>query len=242
MTAQIAPPGLAEATADRLRDQIIDGVLRPGQRLSETRLAADLMVSRNTLREAFRLLTREGLLTHLPHRGVSVAVPSMASILDIYRVRRLIEVPALAQAWPRHPAVAQMTKAVAAAEAFAAGQQWRAVGSANIDFHTAVVALADSPRLSAFFRHLVAELRLAFGLLDSPERLHAPLVAANRDILSALRRDDAALAAERLAAYLDQSERVVMTAFARIAQADKQGQATTDRVPTPPPPPAGPGT
>ena len=94
-----SPSGLAEDTAARLRAQVIAGHLRPGQRLSETRLAGDLSVSRNTLREVFRLLTREGLLTHAPNRGVSVAVPTMAGVLDIYRVRRLIEVPALAQAW-----------------------------------------------------------------------------------------------------------------------------------------------
>ena len=86
----IEPPGLAEETASRLRNDIIGGTLPPGQRLSETRLAADLGVSRNTLREVFRLLTREGLLRHEPNRGVFVAVPSMATIVDIYRVRRLV--------------------------------------------------------------------------------------------------------------------------------------------------------
>ena len=111
------PLGLAEETASRLRNDITGGALPPGQRLSETRLAADLGVSRNTLREVFRLLTREGLLRHEPNRGVFVAVPSMASIVDIYRVRRLIEVPALAHAWPRHEAVAQMHSAVEKARA-----------------------------------------------------------------------------------------------------------------------------
>lgn len=48
-------------------------------------------VSRNSLREAFRLLTKEGLLRHEHNRGVFVATPSVASIIDIYRVRRTIE-------------------------------------------------------------------------------------------------------------------------------------------------------
>ncbi|TGN38612.1 GntR family transcriptional regulator, partial [Paracoccus liaowanqingii] len=117
MTDASAHPfaGLAPETAARLRDRIITGRLRPGERLSEARLAAEMSVSRNTLREVFRLLVHEGLLTHLPHRGVSVAVPSMAGVLDIYRLRRLIEIPALAQAWPRHAAVARMAAEVAQA-------------------------------------------------------------------------------------------------------------------------------
>lgn len=210
------PPGLAEETADRLRTRLISGGLRPGERLSEARLAADLDVSRNTLREVFRLLTREGLLTHLPNRGMSVTVPSMGTILDIYRVRRLIEIPALAQAWPRHVAVARMADSVRQADECQDQGDWVGVGSANMAFHAAIVDLTDSPRLTAFFAQITAELRLAFGLLDSPELLHAPFIDANRQIVEALHRDEPAAASERLATYLDQSERVVMTAFAKI--------------------------
>jgi hypothetical protein len=75
----------------------------------------DLDVSRNSLREAFRLLAKEGLLRHEPNRGVFVATPSMASIIDIYRIRKIIECQALAKAYPKHPAVARMRGAVESA-------------------------------------------------------------------------------------------------------------------------------
>ncbi|VDS07851.1 putative HTH-type transcriptional regulator YdfH [Paracoccus haematequi] len=208
--------GLAEETASRLRNDITGGALPPGQRLSETRLAAELGVSRNTLREVFRLLTREGLLRHEPNRGVFVAVPSMASIVDIYRVRRLIEVPALAHAWPRHEAVAQMRLAVEKARAAREIQDWRMVGSANMEFHAAIVALTDSARLQGFFAQIIAELRLAFGLLDSPERLHEPYIDRNARILDLLVEGRQDQAAAMLAGYLDESERVVLAAFARL--------------------------
>ena len=58
---------------NRLTDRLIAGELRPGERLSETALAKEFDVSRNTLREAFRVLGEQGLVTHIPHRGVSVA-------------------------------------------------------------------------------------------------------------------------------------------------------------------------
>ncbi|MCZ0964350.1 GntR family transcriptional regulator [Paracoccus benzoatiresistens] len=212
----IDPPGLAEETASRLRNDIIGGTLPPGHRLSETRLAADLGVSRNTLREVFRLLTREGLLRHEPNRGVFVAVPSMATIVDIYRVRRLIEIPALANAWPRHEAVAQMRVAVEKARAAREVQDWRSVGSANMEFHAAIVALTDSARLQVFFAQIIAELRLAFGLLDSPERLHEPYIDRNGEIMDLLAAGSQTNAAALMARYLDESERVVLAAFARL--------------------------
>lgn len=209
-------PGLPEQIANQLRDRITGGLLTPGQRLSEAQLAADLGISRNTLREVFRLLTREGLLTHMPNRGVFVARPSMPAIVDIYRLRRLIEVPMLAQGWPQHPAVARMQEAVDQARLCQAAGDWRGVGSANMAFHAAIVALGDSPRLMAFHAQLAAELRLAFGLLDSPERLHEPYIDRNREILDLLVRGEQAQAAAMLASYLDDSERVVLAAFARL--------------------------
>lgn len=209
-------PSLAEDMAARLRARVTGGALRPGQRLSEARLAAELEISRNTLREVFRLLTREGILRHEPNRGVFVATPSMASILDIYRVRRLIEVPALAQAWPGHAAVARMRAAVARAASLHPAGDWQGIGSANMEFHSAIVALTDSPRLIGFFTQIVAELRLAFGLLDSPELLHQPYITRNSEILARLEAGDPPGAATLLGDYLNQSERAVLEAFARL--------------------------
>jgi DNA-binding GntR family transcriptional regulator len=214
--ARDAAPGLAEDMAAQLRGRVTGGALRPGQRLSEAKLAAELEISRNTLREVFRLLTREGILRHEPNRGVFVATPSMASILDIYRVRRLIEVPALAQAWPGHAAVARMRAAVARAETLHPAGDWLGVGSANMEFHSAIVALTDSPRLIGFFTQIIAELRLAFGLLDSPEQLHRPYITRNAEILGRLEGGDAPGAARLLEDYLNQSERAVLEAFARL--------------------------
>lgn len=215
MPAPAAPSGLAEQVAIVLRDRITGGTLVPGQRLSEAKLAGELEISRNTLREVFRLLTRDGLLRHEPNRGVFVAIPSMAAILDIYRVRRLIEVPALTHAWRGHDAVARMREAVELALRASAQADWRAVGSANMEFHSAIVALTDSPRLIDFFARIVAEMRLAFGLLGSAEELHAPYIPLNAGILALLEAGDGEGAARSLESYLSISERNLMEAFAR---------------------------
>ena len=150
MTEQDITSALAPRLAEAIRNKLIAGELKPGQRLSEVKLSSDLQVSRNSLREAFRLLTKEGLLRHEPNRGVFVEIPSMASIIDIYRVRRLIECRALAQAYPKHPAVARMRAAVEEARAASLRSDWGTVGSANMVFHAAIVDLADSERLKRF--------------------------------------------------------------------------------------------
>ena len=206
---------LSDAMADHIRQQLINGELRAGQRLSEAALSQQLDISRNTLREVFRTLIKEGLLRHEPNRGVSVATPSIADIIDIYRVRRLIECQSLEKAWPLHPAHKRMRQAVDEAQAARKKRDWRTVGSANMAFHAAIVALSDSERLSTMFSHLAAELRLAFGMLDDPEYLHAPFVDHNARLLQMLIEGQTKEAAQELENYLVQSERMVLAVYAR---------------------------
>ena len=206
---------LTERIAHEIREKLVNGELAPGQRLSEAALSEALDISRNTLREVFRMLTKEGLLVHEPNKGVSVAVPDMASIIDIYRVRRMIECQALAQAYPMHPARALMHQAVADARHYSEAENWAEVGTANMAFHKAIVALADSERLNEMFSHLLAELRLAFGLLRDPHFLHAPYVGMNLKILQIFEAGRPAEAAQELSAYLVHSERIILAAYAR---------------------------
>ena len=59
---------LSDRIAEQMRQKIVHGEFAPGQRLSEAALSEHLQISRNTLREVFRLLTKEGLLRHhIPH-------------------------------------------------------------------------------------------------------------------------------------------------------------------------------
>lgn len=206
---------LNDRIAEEIRQQIVRGEFQPGQRLSEVALSESLAIARNTLREVFRLLTKEGLLRHLPNRGVFVAIPSMASIMDIYRVRRIIECQALAQAIPQHPARQQMRDAVAEQHQLRDAGKWTEVGTANMRFHEGVVALADSERLNTLFSHILVELRLAFGMLSDAEFLHAPYIEMNASILERFEAGDMARAAEQMLDYLNHSERVVLSVYAR---------------------------
>ncbi|MBF8778384.1 GntR family transcriptional regulator [Pseudomonas fulva] len=209
------PRSLNESITHELRRMLVEGELAPGQRLSEAALAESLQISRNTLREAFRVLTREGLLKHEPNRGVTVAEPDMASIIDIYRVRRFIECKAIAQGFPLHPGTLKMREAVEAGMRAREATDWVGVGTANMRFHKAIVELADSPRLLAFYGQIAAELRLAFGVLGDPQFLHLPYLDMNAAILRCVEEGRAEEAMRMLEDYLVQSERIVLAAYER---------------------------
>lgn len=203
---------------NQLTDRLIAGELRPGARLSETALAKEFDVSRNTLREAFRVLGEQGLVNHIPHRGVSVASPSTADVIDIYRVRRHVECSVLENAPKNHPHADRMREAVEVAETAAAAEDWLLVGTANMTFHNALVSLSDSARLMRTFENVLAELRLAFLKVEFLDFLHAPFVVRNQEVLDAYLSGSPRAAAEMLGTYLGDSERQVLGAYARAGK------------------------
>ena len=201
----------AERSADAIRELIVTGRLAPGQRLSEQAVSETLDVSRNTLRESFRILVHEGLLVRRPNAGVAVARPALADIVDIYRVRRLIEVPVLAAGDPGHPGARVMRDAVDAALASRLGGDWRDIAAANMRFHSGIVALAGSPRLDRLHTNLSAELRLSFGLLGDDGDFFDGFVDRNAGLLRRFLSGDAPGAAADLNRYLTDSERMLQS-------------------------------
>lgn len=203
----------AERVADVLRRRITEGDLPPGTRLQEELLVDALRVSRNTLREAFRLLTHEGLLVHHLHRGVFVPELDEADLVDLYRLRRAIECDVVRSL---HEVDATRLRPlhddVASGEAAAARGDWVAVGTANMRFHSHLVALAGSRRVDDVTARVLAELRLAFHAVASPQVLHEPYVARNRELLALLDDGEFARAATDLEWYLRDSEQQLLDA------------------------------
>lgn len=204
----------AERVAEVLRQRIIEGALTPGTRLSEETVGKALAVSRNTLREAFRLLAHEQLLVHELHRGVFVRVLSDEDVVDLYRVRRLLETGAVRRATNATPElVAAVEEAVADGERAAEAADWWQVGTANMRFHQALAALAGSPRVDETMRQLLAELRLAFHVMAWPREFHEPYLRENRAIADLLTAGSTSAAVERLDAYFDRAETQLVEAY-----------------------------
>jgi DNA-binding GntR family transcriptional regulator len=217
-----------ERVADVLRSRIIEGVVEPGERLSEEKLREGLPVSRNTLREAFRLLSHEGLLVHEFNRGVFVRRLTAADVADIYAMRRALECYAVRLAGDvPAAAIARVGDAVREGERAAEVGRWGHVGTANMRFHQALTALAGSPRMDETMRRLLAEGRLAFHAVVSWEQFHEPFLARNRTIFEKLEARDLDTAERELRDYLDTAEEQLAAAFADGADRPVRGRGAT---------------
>lgn len=213
----------AERVADILRTRIAEGYFPPGTRLSEDSIGGALGVSRNTLREAFRLLTHERLLTHRLNRGVFVRVLTVEDVEDIYRTRRLVECAVVRGLDARPYALDAVAGAVTAGRKASRADNWKGVSTANIHFHRELVALAGSERTDELMRSVLAELRLAFHVVDDPQHLHEPYLTRNAQLLDTLEAGRHDEAEAQLAGYLDDSRRQLVEVYgSRVAANDPQ--------------------
>ena len=187
--AAIQRQSTTEQAAAALRDAILSGKIPPGTPLREAALATELGVSRNTVREAARLLGGEGLVRHQMNRGIVVAEITAADIHDIYTARAAIETAA-AQALAAHrdPAIYQrLDSLVGQIEDAFAHNDAAAVLDADRLFHATLVAAAHSPRLSGFHAQLQQEQRLALSLAERSSRALGRTADDHRALLDALR-------------------------------------------------------
>jgi DNA-binding GntR family transcriptional regulator len=83
---------LREVVAETLRDAIVSGVLKPGERLMEIQLAEELGVSRTPVRESIRKLELEGFVVMVPRRGTYVTDLSIKDINEVYEIRTVLDV------------------------------------------------------------------------------------------------------------------------------------------------------
>ena len=207
---------LADQTVKAIEADIINGHYHPGEHLSEAILAKKLSVSRNTLREAFRMLTKNGLIEYRANRGVFVTIPDFNTIIDVYRLRKIIEIGAVRNVHFPHSAIFMMEKVVGKAEKLCEEKKWQDVGTADMEFHRLLVSLGNSPRLDRLFGELTIELRLIFGLVSDLRSLHQPFVALNRNIVEGLKKEKAKKTAKLLGDYLKQSERMIIEAYSAL--------------------------
>jgi GntR family transcriptional regulator, gluconate operon transcriptional repressor len=209
---------LAENAADRIREQVLIGGYSQGQHLVEAKIAEELRISRGPVREAFKMLRAEGLVTEEPRRGTFVVSITPQDVRDIYGLRAAVE-GAAAKLLCRSgdpAALAQLDEAaeaigVAAADGEAAG------AGADLAFHEKLCELSGNARLLETFRRYVPMLR---GLLRLDERVMPSIeygATEHRPMVEAIRRGDEAeavrlvtehseRAGERLADLLEHGE------------------------------------
>ena len=214
----------ASMVGERIRTNIIEGVLRPGSQLNEVELADSFGVSRGPVREALQRLIQEGLLRSEPHRGVFVPVMSAEDIVDIYLAREALETAAVRRITATSRAATAykaLDKSVRGMESAEQAGDWGLVASRDLDFHTTLVAAAGSPRLERMFTTVISETRLCLSALTAADEARGNLTAEHREISEMIRDENTDGAVVSLTKHFDAAVDALMI---RLGAAGKTEQ------------------
>lgn len=202
MDFRVSPRTVQQQTVEKLRQAIITGVFKPGDRLLEAELCELLGVSRPSLREALRSLEAERLVALIPNKGPHIPILSWDQATEIYKVRMLLEgeAAALAAAHATDSSVAKMRLAL---EAFdKAGQEDDAAAqvSSTAEFYAEILLLCGNTIIDEILSGLLARINLLRARSMSMPGRAAVSLKEMTDILDAIEARDVG-GARRAAIY-----------------------------------------
>ncbi len=204
---QIHRISVADQVAGVLRQRVLNGELRPGTSLQEIPLAESLGVSRNTMREAMRILSLEGLLKRSIHRGIAVAQLSLRDVQEIYHVRRVLEISAIhAATRPSPELLEELLGALEQYEEAVEARDWVSAVNHDLHFHSLLIRFLANKRLESFYQKTIAELRMGMVLVDQRHDHPGILIPVHRKLYQLLTAGKLKECAKILLQHLDDSE------------------------------------
>src|SRR3954451_23450349 len=195
-------PSNVDLALEGIREAIVAGRLRPGERIKEIPLAQELGFSRAPVRDALKLLERDGLVMLVPNRGAIVPELRAVDVLEVYALRASLGTLALhklmlaAEPLPSAPLERERARLVRAQER---GRAREAIDT-DLAYQAEVVAAAGLPRVANEFDQLTWQVRMFLGALDidvlptlpriveEMQALHAAIAARDVDAAAGLWR------------------------------------------------------
>ncbi|MBI3209109.1 MAG: GntR family transcriptional regulator [Candidatus Solibacter usitatus] len=189
------PLGTGDWVRDVLRDAILNGRLKPGERIIEAKLARELEVGISPVREGIQKLHHLGLVSDGPGRGTYVTKLSSTDVHQIYRLRAELEALSVqyALAIPDRPGLGRLQEWANAMIESAACKDYQRFFECDIEFHNQVCRMAGDPYLEKCLDGLTTPL-FAFVLIQlkqEPMLFDFPALAGrHQDIVDLFRLED----------------------------------------------------
>jgi DNA-binding GntR family transcriptional regulator len=203
---------LREIVFEHLREAIIKGKLRPGERLMEMQLADEMGVSRTPVREAIRKLELEGLVIMIPRRGAYVADLSIKDVAETFEIRSALEALAASLAAERiTPEEAEeMERILVRIGAAIEEDDMQQLVALDEEYHNLLYKASRNDRLMQILNNLREQIqRFRVTTLAVPGRVRGAL-QEHRNIAEAISERNAELAHQLALEHIENAENALM--------------------------------
>ncbi|KTB59751.1 GntR family transcriptional regulator [Pseudomonas syringae] len=179
-----------EVLATKLKGRILNGDFEPGEFLRDVRMAEEYEVARNTFRSAAQLLVSFGLLLKVPNRGFCIPEFGPNDIVDIARLRGVLETEAVRMIILNGVIPPEALSAVEVLRNAPANAPRSEIVTADGDFHRAIIRASGSPRLQRSYAMLESEIELLLVLQQPCYEDPREIVSDHERLIECLRSRD----------------------------------------------------
>ena len=202
---------LRDVVFQTLREAILKGDLRPGERLMELQLAAKLGVSRTTIREAIRMLEQEGLAVTIPRKGAEVARMTEKDMEDVLQIREALDDLAVQVACDKITQE-QLERLMATMKNFELAVQagdLSKIVAYDVEFHDVIYEATDNPKLVILLSNLREQIyRYRVEYLKEKEN-YPMLIVEHEEIVQALKQKNKERVADAMRNHIRNQAEVV---------------------------------
>lgn len=212
---------LREVVSDALRQAIKDGVLQPGQRLMEIKLADELGVSRTPIREAIRKLEQEGFVVMVPRRGTYVADISLKDIAQVFEIRGALEELAAGLAAERitNDELECLERILVEINEYMEHDDFAKIVDADVRFHDVLYQASRNQRLVDILHNLREQmLRFRSISMHYPGRLSATW-EEHRQMVENIANHNSAMARKVAKRHMENSEKTLLKGIQKDEEA-----------------------
>lgn len=206
---------LRDVVFNTLRQAILKGELKPGERLMEIQLAQRLGVSRTPIREAIRKLELEGLVTMVPRKGAEVAKITEKSLRDVLEVRKALEELAMEIACDKitDDLIHQLQTALEEFKKAITSKELTAIAEADVNFHDVIYNATGNEKLILILNNLREQMYRYRIEYIKDYNSHLRLVEEHETMIESLKNHDKEKATYTICNHIDNQEMTVINSI-----------------------------
>ena len=201
------PKVIAHEVASDIKEVIVKGLIKPGEKINETKIARDMGISRSPVREALQELKKEGVVVSIPYKGTFVNLLGQKDIEDMYIIRGLLEAYAIEKVIENknEKILRCLRENVEDIEKDVEKKQLKELVSKDIEFHRNICNFSGNKKLIDIWEGFQTQIEVLINLESSFYERFQLLAVEHRELLSLIVEGKTKQAQEKIKAHISQA-------------------------------------
>jgi len=201
------PKVIAHEVVSDIKEVIIKGFIKPGEKINETKIAKDMGISRSPVREALQELKKEGVVITIPYKGTYVNLLGKKDVEDMYVIRGLLEAYAIEKIIENRndKIIKLLRKSVEDIEKSVEKKRYKEIVVKDIEFHRNICSFTGNKKLIDIWEGFQSQIEILISLESGFSERFNLLAVEHRELLSLIVEGKVIQAQEKIKEHIMQA-------------------------------------